>query len=301
MASIGVAPTSTRASRYSLCSSLVRSCDRSAILSCGSAFFRVPPGRLARLHGRLSWVLWPPSLHAFSAQRAGTFAGRRRNARGVTSMRWPPSDVSSRGDCLPTVMGACAPPLLRFCCTRPTVACARRSRVCFAVGGRVLLRSREPLTRSLVRRRTARRRSPYRGRDSEASGSQLVHSSRRVRSHFRVARLDGDRRAPLDFHTAIHSLWRERAAPSDVADSRRHARARPRPTPLSAIQHGSLPPRAPWRDRHRLGARPAPICAIEVCQAAFGALAPRRWTPMAIGLIVPSCRSPSTRSCKAPR
>ncbi|MGZ3408222.1 MAG: hypothetical protein ACXVAN_17355, partial [Polyangia bacterium] len=37
------------------------------------------------------------------------------------------------------------------------VACAMRSRVCFAVGGRFLFRSRDPLSRSLVRRRTARR------------------------------------------------------------------------------------------------------------------------------------------------
>lgn len=77
------------------------------------------PGRLARLHGRLSWVFGPPSLRAFSARRAGTFAGRRRHARGVSPMRWPPADVSSRGACLPTAMDARAPPLLRFSCARP--------------------------------------------------------------------------------------------------------------------------------------------------------------------------------------
>ena len=40
------------------------------------------------------------------------------------------------------------------------VACAWRSRVCFAVGGRFLFRSRDPFSRSLVRRRTARQKPP---------------------------------------------------------------------------------------------------------------------------------------------
>ena len=66
-------------------SSLVRSCDRPEILSCGSAFFRVlaespcPPPRAPLLGFQ------PPRLRAFSAQRAGTFAARRRPARVVSS------------------------------------------------------------------------------------------------------------------------------------------------------------------------------------------------------------------------
>jgi hypothetical protein len=90
---------------------------RSSLAVQPSSGFR--PGRLARLHGRLSWVFWPPSLHAFSAQRPGTFAGRRLHARGVSSMRSLPANVSSLGACLPSAMDACASPLLRFSCARP--------------------------------------------------------------------------------------------------------------------------------------------------------------------------------------
>lgn len=59
------------------------------------------PGRLARLHGRLSWAFGPPSLRAFSARRAGTFAGRRLPARGVSSCAGrlptsPPEGVACR-------------------------------------------------------------------------------------------------------------------------------------------------------------------------------------------------------------
>lgn len=118
------------------------------------------------------------------------------------------------------------------------VACARRFRVSFAVGGRFLFRSRDPLSRSLVRRRTARRKRQYARRDRAASGSHVVHNCRHGRLHFLVARLSRDRRASKSFHTAIHSLWEARAAARDVAHSQGRARASARPTPLSAIQRG---------------------------------------------------------------
>ena len=44
--------------------------------------------------------------------------------------------------------GRFAPPLLRSSCSRPRVASAIRSRVYFAVAGRLLLRGRDPLSRS---------------------------------------------------------------------------------------------------------------------------------------------------------
>jgi hypothetical protein len=71
----------------------VRSCDRSAILSCGSAFFRVPSGSPCPPPRAPLLGFWPPSLRAFSARRTGTFAGRRLHARGVSSCagRLPPS------------------------------------------------------------------------------------------------------------------------------------------------------------------------------------------------------------------
>ena len=258
------------------------------------------PGRLARLHGRLSWVFWPPSLRAFSAWRAGTFAGLRRPARGV----------SSRAGRLPT-----SPPEGFACRRRWTlarhlscafshaaeVACARRSRVCFAVGGRVLLRSREPLSRSLVRRRTARQKSPYARAHRDASRSPVVHSFGHGRLHFPVARLTCDRRAWEVFPTAIHSLWKTRAAPCDDAHSRRRARANLLGTPLSAIQCRDAACDAELRDRHASHPRAARICPRHGRQAASGAAAPRRWTRARFGLIVPLCRWPSTRSCRAPR
>lgn len=123
--------------------SLVRSCDRAAILSCGSAFFRVPSGSPCPPPRAPLLGFRPPSLRAFSARRTGTFAGRRRHARGVSPCAGrlptsPPEGFAYRRRWALARHLSCAFP------HAAEVACARRFRVSFAVGGRVLLRSREP-------------------------------------------------------------------------------------------------------------------------------------------------------------
>jgi hypothetical protein len=215
-------------------------------------------------------------------------------------VRWPPCDVSSRGACLPSAMGACAPPLLRFA-VRGRSRVRWRSRVCFAVGGRFLLRGRDPLSRSLVRRRTARQKRPYARRDRQASTSPLVHSCRHVGLHGDVARLSREQEASKVFPTAIHSLWTAPAASSDDAHSRRRTRAKPRLAPLSAIQSRTSAWCARLRDRHGAKPRPAWSRRREHGQPAPDGRARRCWTRARIGLIVPVCRFPSTRSCRAPR
>jgi hypothetical protein len=272
---------------------------RSSLAVQPSTGFR--PGRLARLHGRLSWVFWPPSLHAFSAQRPGTFAGRRLHARGVSSMRaiacqrLLPGGLPAVGD------GRLRATSLALFVRAAEVACAWRSRVCFAVGGRFLFRSRDPLPRFLVRRRTARQETPYARRDLEASGSHVVHNCRHARLHFLVARLGRDPEASKVFHTAIHSLWKRGDGASDDGHSAQRARANPRRTPLSAIQRGAPANGADFRDRHRGQPRATRASAIDARQPAPQAAARHRWTCAAIGLIVRACRFPSTRSCRAPR
>jgi hypothetical protein len=181
------------------------------------------------------------------------------------------------------------------------VACACRFRVSFAVGGRFLFRSRDPLPRFLVRRRTARQETPYARRDLEASGSHVVHNCRHARLHFLVARLGRDPEASKVFHTAIHSLWKRGDGASDDGHSAQRARAKPRGTPLSAIQRGAPPNGADFRDRHRGQPRATRASPIDARQPAPHAAARHRWTCAAIGLIVRACRFPSTRSCRAPR
>jgi len=107
---------------------------RSSLAVQPSSGFR--PGRLARLHGRLSWALGPPSLRAFSARRAGTFAGRRRHARGV-------SPCAGR---LPT-----SPPEGFACRRRWTLA--RHLSCAFRARGRSRVRA---ALQSLLRRRRSR-------------------------------------------------------------------------------------------------------------------------------------------------
>ncbi len=152
-------------------SSLVRRCDPPAILSCGSAFFRVPSGSPCPPPRAPLLGFRPPSLHAFSAQRAGTFAGRRRHARGVSPCAGrlptsPPEGIACRR------RWALARHLSCAFVHAAEVACARRSRVCFAVGGRVLFRSREPLPRSLVRRRNRPTKTTL--RPSRSRGKRLT-------------------------------------------------------------------------------------------------------------------------------
>ena len=70
--------------------------------SYGSAFFRVPAGSpCPPPRAPLLGFRAPPCLHAFSAQRTGTFAVRRRHARGVSSRAGrrptsPPEGLSCR-------------------------------------------------------------------------------------------------------------------------------------------------------------------------------------------------------------
>ena len=285
-------------------SSLVRSCDRPAILSCGSAFFRVPAGSPCPPPRAPLLGFQPPSLHAFSAQRLGTFA-----ARGV-----PPEVVSSCADRLPT-----SPPEGLACRRRWTlarhlscafvpaaeVACAWRSRVSFAVGGRFLFRGRDPLPRFLVRRRTARRRRHYARRDRVASGSHVVHSCRHARLRRIVARLRARSARLQKFFPRPSTACGKRAPPRAMTRTRaRRSRAKPRPTPLSAIQSRPRPLARGLRDRHRR----KPACDARLRDRAPAS--PRRadgqprhaaGRARAIGLIVPLCRFPSTRSCRAPR
>jgi hypothetical protein len=84
---------SPRALRGLPSASLVRRCDPPAILSCGSAFFRVPSGSPCPPPRAPLLGFQPPCLRAFSAQRTGTFVSLRRPARGVSSCvgRLPPS------------------------------------------------------------------------------------------------------------------------------------------------------------------------------------------------------------------
>ena len=140
-------------------SSLVRPCDRSAILSCGWASFRVLPGRLARLHGRLSWVFRPRASAHFqrsARERSPTLGlAREELARAFAfSRRLLPRGLpgGSDGRRLRVTSRALA-------VFAAEVACAVRCRVCFAAQGRVLFRGCDPLSRFLVRRRTARRES----------------------------------------------------------------------------------------------------------------------------------------------
>jgi hypothetical protein len=197
-------------------------------------------------------------------------------------------------------MDACAPPLLRFS-ARGRSRSQRRSRVCFAVGGRLLFRDCDPLSRFLVRRRTARRRRHYARRSTVASGSPIVHSFASARLRGDLRRLSAAQEGSKVFHTRIHSLWKSPAAANDDAHSRRCARAKPRPTPLSAIQIRPGAYGAAERDRHGANARAPRPWARDAGQAASAGHEPRRWTRAAIGLIVPLCRLPSTRSCRAPR
>jgi len=281
-------------------SSLVRSCDRPEILSCGSAFFRVlaespcPPPRAPLLGFQ------PPRLRAFSAQRAGTFAARRRPARGVSSC------VGRRATCPPEGL-ACRRrwALARhLSCALPSaaeVACvgapesASPSEVASSCEAAIRL------SRFLVRRRTARRRRHYARRDRVASASPVVHSCGRVRLRGDPAWLSREQEASKVFPTAIHSLWTAPAAASDDAHSRRRLRAKPRPARLSAIHSRRPAWRAGHRDRHDANPRVAASCAIERGWSAPPGHAPRRWTRVPFGLIVPVCRFPSTRSCRAPR
>jgi hypothetical protein len=197
-------------------------------------------------------------------------------------------------------MDACAPPLLRFD-DRGRSRGHRRFRVSFAVGGRFLFRGRDPLSRFLVRRRTARRRRHYARRDRVASDSPIVHSFAHARLRSNVARLSRAQEASNVFHTLIHSLWKARGATNDDAYSRRHVRASSRSTRLSEIHYRASAGGAGLRDRHAANARALRPCAIDGGQPASTGQAPRRWTRAPIGLIVPVCRFPSTRSCRAPR
>jgi hypothetical protein len=78
---------------------------------------------------------------------------RSRRATGWVARRPCPVILSSRGGCRPPAMDARASPLLRLARPCPRGSCALRSRVCFAVAGRVLLRGREPLSRFLAAER----------------------------------------------------------------------------------------------------------------------------------------------------
>jgi hypothetical protein len=198
-------------------------------------------------------------------------------------------------------MDACAPPLLRFPCSRP------KSRARGA--------PESPSPSEVASSFEAA--IPFRGpwfvvvppdkNDLKpvAMPSQAPHALSTVSGTtdciFLSRGWDAIAELQKSFHTAIHSLWKLPAAASDVAHSRRRAREKPRPAPLSAIQRGQIARGAMLRDRHDAGPRPARLCAIEVRRSATGGIGPRRWTCDRFGLIVPVCRFPSTRSCRAPR
>jgi len=195
------------------------------------------PGRLARLRGRLSWVSSPrASAHFQRGAREPSPAcdvPPEELARALAACRrLLPRGLPAVGD------GRLRATSLALSVLAAEVACARRFRVSFAVGGRFLLRSRDPLPRSLVRRRTARRKRPYARADPAASTSHVVHSRRHARLHFLVRRLGLPGTPSKSFHTAIHSLWKARAATNDVAHSHHRTRAKPHAARLSAIQRG---------------------------------------------------------------
>jgi hypothetical protein len=188
------------------------------ILSCGWVFFRVPSGSPCPPPRAPLLGFPPPSVRAFSARRAGAFAGRPRPARGVSPCVGclppsPPWGLAYRR------RWALARHLSCACRPAAEVACAMRSRVCFAVGGRFLFRGRDPLSRFLARRRTARRSPHYAGAIAAASTSPVVH--KRVLARLRrdpggFARQQGP---PRVFHTAIHRLWTRCARASTFAES----------------------------------------------------------------------------------
>ena len=109
------------------------------------------------------------------------------------------------------------------------VACARRFRVSFAVGGRFLFRSRDPLSRSLVRRRTARQE---RHTTHVAIARQAAHTLSTIAGTpiaFSCRALETRSPRFETFHTAIHSLWEARRRREDVA----HSIAAPAPAPVA--------------------------------------------------------------------
>ena len=169
------------------------------------------PSRLARLHGRLSWVFEPPRLRAFSAQRAGTFAARRRHARVVSSC------ADRRATCPPEGLAY----RRRWTLARH-LSCALPSAAEVACGGAPESASPSEVASS------CEAAIPFRGpwfvvvppdeddpthvAIARQARSQIVHS--RAPADLRRCRALGgaSREASKVFHTAIHSLWTARAA-----------------------------------------------------------------------------------------
>ena len=204
---VGFAPTSARASRYSLCRpSSDRATDRRSSLAVQpSSGFR--PGRLARLHGRLSWVFQPPRLHAFSAQRREPS---------------PPVDVTPRGVSSCADRRATSPPEGLACRRRWTLA--RHLSCAFSLAAEVACAGAPESASPSEVASSFEAAIPFRGSwfvvvppdedrhyaTSRSRGKRLTRCPQlRARAiAFVVARLSRKQEASKVFHTAIHSLWK---------------------------------------------------------------------------------------------
>ena len=143
LASVGVTPTSTRASRCSLC------VPRPTVRPAGDPLLRFSLLQgsirvaLPASTGASPGLLGPrASAHFQRGARepspAGDFAPEELARALAAFRRLLPRGLPAVGD------GRLRATSLALSVLAAEVACARRFRVCFAVGGRVLFRSREP-------------------------------------------------------------------------------------------------------------------------------------------------------------